>query len=160
MTCFVFSVLYLTKLILFDLLKTRDHYNQNQRENSWRMSVLRPSETAWGSRYDLFCVFNFEAWNFLQNECTKTFWNGLGPEIQQVLCFYDPRRPCCLWSWSWSWLEYGEALPFPYPSPGTPGGGPGGVPGGSRGGPGGVENKSAATAAGLFNKVHGFPTRN
>ena len=36
MTCFVFSTLKL--------------------EISFKMSVLRPSETAWGLRYDLFCV--------------------------------------------------------------------------------------------------------
>ena len=28
-----------------------------QLEISFKMSVLRPSETAWGLRYDLFCVF-------------------------------------------------------------------------------------------------------
>ena len=58
MTIFVFSILKLEKLILFDLLKARDHYNQNQREISCKMRVLRPSETVWGSSYDLFCVFN------------------------------------------------------------------------------------------------------
>ena len=39
MTCFAFST-----------LKT------SQLEISFKMSVLRPSETAWGLRYDLFCA--------------------------------------------------------------------------------------------------------
>ena len=32
-----------------------------QLEISFKMSVLRASETAWDSRYDLFCVLNFQA---------------------------------------------------------------------------------------------------
>ena len=37
-----------------------DPSRKTQRSISFKMSVLRTSETPWVWRYDLFCVFNFE----------------------------------------------------------------------------------------------------
>ena len=44
------------KLVLFQVLEARDHQHQIELKISFQMSVLRPSETAWGQSYDLFCV--------------------------------------------------------------------------------------------------------
>ena len=54
----MFSLLKLEKLILFQILKARDLSRKMRRKISRRSVALAPSETAWGSSYDLFCVFN------------------------------------------------------------------------------------------------------
>ena len=56
MTCLVFATLNIKKLILFQLLQAWDHQHQIEHKISFKISVLRPSEAAWGPSYGLFCI--------------------------------------------------------------------------------------------------------